>query len=1167
MKHVEVAKISALQKITSNIRNICILAHVDHGKTTLADCLIASNGIISNRLAGKVRYMDSREDEQIRGITMKSSAISLFYNKDDEEYLINLIDSPGHVDFSSEVSTAVRLCDGAIVVVDAVEGVCPQTQMVLRQAWLENIHPCLVINKIDRLITELKLTPTEAHIQLQKILEQVNAVTGSLFISKVLEESAEKVSSGPVEATLANEGKADPLFDWSAGFEEADDSSLYFSPDQGNVVFACALDGWGFSIEHFARLYSKKMGVRKEVLLKTLWGDFYLNTKAKKIMKGAQAKGKKPLFVQLVLDNIWALYEAVVIRRDKEKSEKIVNSLGLKILARDMRHTDPKVYLSAICSQWLPLSEAVLSMVSCRLPSPLEMSAQRVEKLLCARAQRFESLPEQTQTLRDDFISCKSSDDAPVIVFVSKMISVDAKALPQKKQRPLTLEEMVQRREQARQRHLNKLTGQQTQTEPPGSKTIMRCSETRDNQEARSDQGVTEKQETEAVPSRDLTERPEEDTEASDREHFVAFARVYSGTVRKGQRLYVLGPKYDPATALEKLPEGPISEALLVGVPHLACLTVDSLYLLMGRELESLDEVPAGNVLGIGGLENHVLKSATISSCLACPPFIPLYFEAVPIIRVAVEPKHPSEMPLLVNGMKLLNQADPCVEVLIQETGEHVLVTAGEVHLQRCLDDLRQRFARIQINVSDPIIPFRETIIRRPKVDMVNEEIGQQRVSVIHQKQRQDQGARIPEDVHVSADGLVLMHTPRRQCVIAIRATPLPEGITQLLEKHGDLIRTMEHFNMALKEGQDMTAWQIQESILLAIRDFKKQLEDNFRGLKWKNAVNQIWSFGPRRYGPNLLLNRISGYHRPSVWQCIEGKPEDFHSYGEYDSSLASGFQLASLAGPMCEEPMMGVCFEVERCEPGSVAGSDRERHGGTAEAPAKALHSEKKSERAGSPSSGHREPPTNASHEAGDRKTAELGKKEETKDDCNSCTDRPSSGRVNVSDSYGSFTGQLISTMKEACRYAFQAKPQRLMAAMYTCEIHATAEVLGRVYGVLSKREGRVLQEEMKEGTDIFIIKAVLPVAESFGFAEEIRKRTSGLASPQLIFSHWEVISSDPLWVPTTEEEYAHFGERADSESKARQYMRAVRKRKGLHVEEQVVEHGEKQRTLGKNK
>lgn len=157
MPAITPAQLSILQQNTKNIRNICILAHVDHGKTTLSDSLLATNGIISSKMAGKVRYLDSREDEQERGITMESSAISLYfklvktvdtegliytqclfspsnYSVDaqtktvENEYLINLIDSPGHVDFSSEVSTASRLCDGGLVLIDVVEGVCTQVK-------------------------------------------------------------------------------------------------------------------------------------------------------------------------------------------------------------------------------------------------------------------------------------------------------------------------------------------------------------------------------------------------------------------------------------------------------------------------------------------------------------------------------------------------------------------------------------------------------------------------------------------------------------------------------------------------------------------------------------------------------------------------------------------------------------------------------------------------------------------------------------------------------------------------------------------------------------------------------------------------------------------------------------------------------------------------------
>nr|XP_056721706.1 elongation factor-like GTPase 1 [Euleptes europaea] len=1131
------SKMTGLQKKTACIRNICILAHVDHGKTTLADCLISSNGIISSRLAGKLRYLDSREDEQIRGITMKSSAITLLFGKDDQEYLINLIDSPGHVDFSSEVSTAVRLCDGCIVVVDAVEGVCPQTHAVLRQAWLENIRPVLVINKIDRLIMELKFTPQEAYSHLKNILEQVNAITATLFTSKVLEERAEKDTETQLTSDSAHR---DQVYDWSAGLECTDDSHLYFSPDQGNVVFASAIDGWGFGIEHFAKLYSQKIGIKPSVLLKTLWGDYYLNVKAKKIMKSDQSKGKKPLFVQLVLDNIWSLYEAVM-KRDKEKIDKIVSSLGLTIGARESRHSDPKVQLSAICSQWLPISQAVLSMVCNKLPSPLDITVERVEKLMSVGAKAFDSLPQETQDLKDAFMKCSSEETAPVIVFVSKMFAVDAKTLPQNKPRPLSQEEIAQRRELVRQRHAEKLAATHGQGvaqpgagENPTDQT-MKAGKTKEDDQPPATQ-------TEAMPVATVKQ------EAENKEAFVAFARVFSGVVKKGQKLFVLGPKYDPTESLHKLPLGCSAADDLPPVPHLASCTLEDLYLLMGRELQQLEEVPSGNVLGIGGLQEFVLKSATLSSSPACPPFTPLNFEATPIVRVAVEPKHPSEMPQLVKGMKLLNQADPCVQVLIQETGEHVLITAGEVHLQRCLDDLKERFARVQISVSEPIIPFRETITRPPKVDMVNEEIGrQQKVAVIHQSKEEQN--KIPEGVQVDSDGLVTMSTANKYATLSVRATPLPEEATRLLEENCDLIRTLEQFTTSLIEGKKNQ--EMNQKTLDQIRELKQKLEQKLQGWKWRNAVDCIWSFGPRKCGPNILLNRFEGYER-SVWQCLDKGAKEASLYRDFDNSVVSGFQLATLSGPMCEEPLMGVCFSVEKWDMSKfveqMSTNRQDLEGKTAGEMLVA-------EGAAPMSTGEDSKSTSGSKEIQESSQQPFKLPSKRK------------GETLPADCYGPFSGQLIATMKDVCRYAMQAKPQRLMAAMYTCEIMATAEVLGRVYAVLSKREGRVLQEEMKEGTDMFIIKAVLPVAESFGFADEIRKRTSGLASPQLVFSHWEIISDDPFWVPTTEEEYLHFGEKADSENQARKYMNAVRKRKGLYVDEKIVEHAEKQRTLSRNK
>ena len=564
------AKLSDLQSRVDRVRNICILAHVDHGKTTLADGLVASNGIISSRLAGQLRYMDSRPDEQERGITMKSSAISLHFN----DYLINLIDSPGHVDFSGEVSTAVRLCDGGVIVVDVVEGVQPQTKVVLQQAWNEGIAPVLVLNKLDRLIVETRMSPMEAYLKLSQVLETVNAIIGELFASDVM---------GRRQKLLSSKSNPDNLYkDWSDGLEEVDDSDLYFAPDRGNVVFASAVDGWAFGLEDFAKIYAEKLGFSEAALTRTLWGDFFINAKTKRIMNGAQSKGKKPLFVQMILENIWAVYECAVLKKDREKLTKVVSALNIKVNPRELNNTEQHTLMSSIFSKWLPLTRALLRMVVQHVPSPDQLTEERVEKLMSRH--KFASLPPETRDLKRHFLNCSAdSNEAPLIVFVSKMFPVETSQLPENRPKPLTKEELAARRDQARQRHAERM--------------------------AKVDAGIqlTEDQ---------MSKLSVTSNEGAKETAFVAFARVFSGTLRPGSEVYVLGPKYDPGTVLQKQKDGEPFEGSDVtdNTFHVTKTTVRHLYLLLGRDLEALDRVPAGNIIGIGGLEKHVLKSATLSS-------------------------------------------------------------------------------------------------------------------------------------------------------------------------------------------------------------------------------------------------------------------------------------------------------------------------------------------------------------------------------------------------------------------------------------------------------------------------------------------------------------------------------------------------------------------------
>ncbi|EPX71808.1 GTPase Ria1 [Schizosaccharomyces octosporus yFS286] len=989
-------RLAPLQSNQNNIRNFTLLAHVDHGKTTLADSLLATNGIISSKLAGTVRYLDFREDEITRGITMKSSAISLFFKvisqssekAVENDYLINLIDSPGHVDFSSEVSSASRLCDGAFILIDAVEGVCSQTITVLRQAWVDKIKMVLVINKMDRLVTELKLSPIEAHHHLLRLVEQVNAVIGTFY-----------------RGELMNLDEME---------EETSDEGIYFSPEQGNVIFASASDGWAFFLDQFSDFYEKKLGMKSSVLTKCLWGDYYLDPKTKRILQAKHLQGRrlKPLFVQFVLDNIWAVYNSAIVDRDLEKIEKIVKTLNIKVLPRDMKSKDPRNLLLAVFQQWLPLSTAILLTAIRKIPCPIDAQKDRALKVL-KTTPHFENVAPEIATAMSH---CKADKEEPMLAYISKMVAFSERDLPQQKRRQLTAEQMHELRQA-------KLAG--SLEDSVGSLS---------------------------VNENELEENPEnkDHEEEEEKDVFVGFARIYSGTISVGQQVYVYGPKYDPANPDE----------------HVTKVTIESLYLMMGQELFPLDTVPAGNVFAIGGLAGTVLRTATLCSLPKGPNLVGVSQQMEPIVRVAVEPSRPYEMSKLVAGLDMLNQSDPCVQISAEQNGEHVIMCAGEIHLERCLKDLRERFAKIEIQASQPIVPFRETTIAAPDISVNDKEAPLGFVNT-----------------SVASDGIQ----------IKLSVSPLPSNLVNFLLDHEKTIESfMHHISKKGRNGDlERSDAQKQKEEILSSEDFITTIHEllsNDTSIKNNitDYLDSIMSFGPKRVGPNMLIDKTGSMKK--VRQESDGSRLIPFDLGEY---IATAFQISTQQGPLCAEPVQGICVCIESIE-------------------------------------------------------IENGQENEV-----------------LTIGNPQIPGQVISAVREAIKQGFLAWSPRLLLAMYSCDVQATAEVLGRVYGVVAKRKGRIVDEEMKEGTPFFVVKAVIPVVESFGFAVEILKRTSGAAYPQLIFHGFEMLDENPFWVPTTEEELEDLGELADRENIAKRYMLNVRRRKGLLVEQKVVEKAEKQRTL----
>jgi len=685
MVNFTVDQIRNIMDKKDNIRNMCVIAHVDHGKSTLTDSLVSKAGIIAGAKAGETRFTDTRKDEQERCITIKSTAISLYYELSESDlsfvkqktdgngFLINLIDSPGHVDFSSEVTAALRVTDGALVVVDAVSGVCVQTETVLRQAISERIKPVLFLNKMDRALLELQLEKEDLYITFERIIETVNVI-----ISTYVTEEDIKLTG------IVN-----------------------LDPAEGTVGFGSGLHGWAFTLKQFAEIYSNKFNVPVEKLMKRLWGPNYYYAKEKKWKKSPGDGGVRG-FNCFILDPIYKVIEGCMAH-----NLEYVDKLKIKLSKEDRECPEPKKIMKAAMRTWLPAGEALLQMLTIHLPSPVTAQKYRMEML-------YEGPHDDPVAL--GIKGCDSK--APLCLYVSKM-----------------------------------------------------------------------------VPT-------------SDKGRFYAFGRVFSGTVGTGQKVRIMGPNFEPGKKED-----------------LFTKNIQRTILMMGRYIEAIEDVPCGNIVGLVGVDSVLVKTGTITTYENAHNMKVMKFSVSPVVRVAVTPKNPSELPKLVEGLKRLAKSDPMVQIKTEESGEQIIAGAGELHLEICLKDLEEDHAGIPIIKSDPVVSYRETVSE-------------------------------------TSSQTCLSKSPNKHNRLYMTAAPMCKELCQDIE------------DSKVKATQD-------------VKERGRYLSDTYG---WDvNEARKIWSFGPDSNGPNFIVDVSKGVQY----------------LNEIKDSVVSAFNWVTREGPLCEENVRGVRFNI----------------------------------------------------------------------------------------------------------------------------------------------------------------------------------------------------------------------------------------------------------------
>lgn len=554
----------------NNVRNFVICAHVDAGKSTISDSFLGIGKLINPDRMGEDRLTDTREDEKTRGITIKSTGVSLDFTHDNVQYNANIIDTPGHADMNCNTASSMRIVDGAVILLDAVSGIETQTVTVLRQALAERLKPVLVINKIDRFLAELRLEPEEAYQRLVKMIDEVN-----VLISEYQTEGTQWV----------------------------------LTPLDGSVIFTCAYRSYGFDIDFFAELYANKVKQNKpdlseedyvktkETYQKILWGDFYIDNTTK---KPTTAITDKRIWCEYIYKPIKNLYEAI----ERGETEKLTNILSNKfdtcLIKDEIELVGAELY-KKLFKRVFKLAPILKKLVVNHLPNPAVAQRYRVDVLYDG------PLTEDDEGYR----AIKNCDpNGPVIFYASLMTPADAK-----------------------------------------------------------DQGGSK---------------------------FNAFGRIFSGTIRPGDRMTVLNENYEHGKTK--------NYSLNKTIPRVLKLVASKAY--------NLEQASAGILIALSGIDEYLVKSGTVTSNSDVNTLYPIRatkFVVSPVVNIAVRAKNPQDIPKLAEGMRRLAKSDPIIKCVTNENGENVISCVGELHAEICFEDLK-KFSGVDLIKSDPIVPLRETI-------------------------------------------------------------------------------------------------------------------------------------------------------------------------------------------------------------------------------------------------------------------------------------------------------------------------------------------------------------------------------------------------------------------------------------------------------------------------